>query len=150
MSSRSQSGAPTTLAISRRVSVAATRMAEKRTSFTRKGPPVDGRVVASCPFYELHQPEVAIVVRVGRPLGGIVDVPKIAAWVGREIADLDRRQDLVPPGRVVGPALPGVVDRNQPRALGIAGGGQVAMPGEEFRVYLAQEGARLRASTPVA
>ena len=41
----------------------------------------------------------------------IADVPKIAAWVRREITHLDRRQDVVPPGRVVGPAFPGFVYR---------------------------------------
>jgi hypothetical protein len=79
---------------------------------------VDAPFVAASPLYELHQPQVAIVVRVGGPLGTVRDVLEIVPGIWRQVTDLHRCKERNPPGRVVGPILPRMEYSNEPRPLG--------------------------------
>ncbi|HEV2106783.1 MAG TPA: hypothetical protein VGR16_00815 [Thermomicrobiales bacterium] len=64
---------------------------------------------------------------------------EIGANVGRNHANLDRRQCIVPAGRVVHAAVPGVQNRYQPRRFRITGGEEEAMPGQQSRAGLLWE-----------
>ncbi len=103
--------------------------------------PVNGGLVVPRALEQLHQPEITVVLGISRALGAVRHVAKVGAGVGRQVADGDRRQRRVPARGVVGAAFPGVVDRDQTGSLGIAGGRQVAVPGQELRVEVGQEGA---------
>ena len=103
---------------------------------------VYGAFVAARGLYGVNQQEVAIIFRIGGSLGDILDMTQIAPHVRRHGFDLHSRQGAVPARGVVGAALPGVEDRHEPGPLWVAGGGKVAVPGEEPGVDAAQETAR--------
>ncbi len=104
---------------------------------------VDARLVTvMCALYQVHQPEVAFVVGVCRPLGRGADVPEVVARVGSYVPYLNGRQGRVPARGVVCSAPPRMVDGHQPRALGVPVGQKVTVPGEEAGVNAPQEGSR--------
>src|SRR5215211_4073440 len=109
---------------------------------------VDAPFVAASPLYELHQPQVAIVVRVGGPLGPVRDVLEIVPGIWRQVTDLRRCKGRIPPGRVVGPTLPRIEYRNEPRPLGVPLGQEVSVPEQELGVALAGKPARLQPPLP--
>src|SRR5215210_2967846 len=59
---------------------------------------VDLCLVAAGALYELDEPQVACVLRVGGTLGGIVDVVEVLPLVGGQVADLNGFEGLVPAG----------------------------------------------------
>src|SRR2546423_12871979 len=89
-------------------------------------------VVVARVAQERHEPDVAVVLRRGRTLVRADDA-QIGPCVRRYRADRDPRERGIPPRRVIG-AFPGVIDRDEPGALGIAALREVAVPGEELRV----------------
>ena len=64
---------------------------------------------------------------------------EVVAGVRRQVADFHRRKRRVPPWRVVGPALSGVEDGNQPGLFGVPVGRNVPMPGKGPGVNVVQE-----------
>ena len=78
----------------------------------------------------------------------IRDAIKVGAGVRRQFADDEPIEGRVPSRGVVGPALPGMVDGDKPRALGVASGGEVAVPGKELGVDVVQESPGVRERFP--
>ena len=105
-----------TTAISSSASLAATRIALNRTSFTRNGCERRWLLVAAGSLYELYEPEVAIATRARGPLGRVVNVHEIITWIGEHLTDLDGRKSAIPPG-AIGPARPGMVDGDLARTV---------------------------------
>jgi hypothetical protein len=68
-------------------------------------------------------------------------VLEVVAGVGRHLPHRDPLKGGVPARGVIRAALPGMVDGHKPRAFGVAGCGQVAVPGEKTPVIAAEEGA---------
>jgi len=67
-------------------------------------------------------------------------VLEVIARVRWQVADLHRCKSGVPTRRVVGPTTPRVIDGHQPGFLGVPIGQKVAVPGQEPRVDVVQEG----------
>src|SRR3954447_23776742 len=99
-------------------------------------------IVAGLLLQGLKQPHVVLILRRGRPLRGIFDVLQVAAHVRRYLLGLDCSQGTIPTWGVVRSALPGMVDRHQPRLFRIPIGGQITVPGQKRWVYIFQEGSR--------
>src|SRR5215213_246847 len=99
---------------------------------------VEHVVVAARLLDDLDEPDKAVVLVARRPLGR-VDVPQVVALVVGNLTDLHALQGGGPARGVVGAALPGMVDGDEPRSFGIAGGRQITVPGEQLRVDLAEE-----------
>src|SRR5829696_4292461 len=71
---------------------------------------------------------------------GICDVLEVVAAVGRHLPEGDPLQGRVPARGVIRATLPGMVDGHKSRAFRVAGGRQVAVPGEQTPVIAAEEG----------
>ena len=116
-------GWPATAARSASSSSAAARMAVNSTSAMRKGCCGGSARLVVVDLDQLaDEREVPAVLVVGRPLGR-----RRPRGRGRAGCQVDSTgighvgQRVVPPGRVVEPALPRVEDRDQPGAVGVAG-----------------------------
>jgi len=85
----------------------------------------------------LDQPQIAVVLGVGRPLGRAGDVGLVPPDVGGQArADDDTRVGLVPSRRVVGAAFPAVEERDQPGRLVDPFAGQEPVPRQQPRVQV--------------
>src|SRR5215203_4732420 len=110
--------------------------------FDEEGVPlVDVGLVVAGPLEELQQPQEAVVLAVGRAVRRVGDVLEVVARIRRDLPDGDPLQDSIPARGVVRAALPGMVDGDEPRSLGVAGRRQVAVPGEQPPVVAFEEGA---------
>ena len=77
----------------------------------------------------LHQPEIAVVLRLGRPMRR-VGMLGVAPHIGIDAVGRHALEGLVPVDRVVAARFPGVKDRNQPFAVRIAVVVEPAVPGD--------------------
>jgi hypothetical protein len=76
----------------------------------------------------LHEPEVAIVLRLGRPMRRIGMVG-VAAPIGPDPLGRHALEGLVPVDRVVAPGFPRMEDCNEPVAMRVAERIKPAVPG---------------------
>ncbi len=104
------------------------------------------RVVPAEPAEVLDQPEVAVVLRLGRPVRRI-GVLGVAAGVGRDALGRHALEGLVPVDRVVAARLPGMQDRDQPLAARDRGWRRTS--GARRRSSAAAPAARASAAAPV-
>ncbi len=89
-------------------------------------------VVVARRLHLLEQPQVAVVLHVGRPLAGVGDDGVVLALVFRHIAGNHVGVRAIPPRRVVHAGLPTVVQRDPAVRLLVARLGQPAVPAHQI------------------
>src|SRR5215212_6876011 len=113
--------------------------ASQRILGQKRARPLQHGIVTAGLLDDLDQPDKAVVLLTRRTLRRVGDVLQIQTFVVGDLPDLDPLQRGCPTRRVVGATLPRVVDGHESGVFRVAGCRQVAVPGEELRIGLAEE-----------